>query len=123
MGCGNIFFSASSSAYARLWWKEQKRGAGAGNGNAAHFDRGNGLHAYIGTEYTHLNGVRVETREGHWRDWTPTTLRHDDFGIRNLAVWRERAGWEFLFPIQPDEFLDETQKEIRGWEYLAGIEA
>ena len=120
MGCGNVYHSLSATAYARLWWQEQKDYA---SGNTAHFSRLNGLHAYLPTEYTHLNCVRVETREGHWREWTPTSFRPTDFGTRNLAVWREAAGWDFLFPIQPEEFLDESQREMRGWAFLSGIEA
>jgi hypothetical protein len=120
MGCGNVYQSVSATAYARLWWQEQKNHV---SGTAAHFSRLNGLHAYIPTEYTHFNGIRVETREDHWREWRPTEMRADDFGIRNLAVWREAAGWDFLFPIQPEEFLDESQKEMRGWDFLSGIEA
>ena len=120
MGGGNIYHSVSATAYARLWWEEQRRFA---SGSGAHCDRLNGLHAYIPTEYTHFHSIRVEGREEHWREWWQrTSLRSEDFGIRNLGAWREAAGWEVLFRIQAEEFLDETQKEWRGWEFLSGIE-
>lgn len=119
MACGNVYNSVSATAYARLWWAEQKH---HGSGGAAHFSRGNGLHAYIPTEYSHFNCIRVETREGHWRDWTATRYCEEDFGLRNLARWREAMGWEVLFPIHPEEFLDESQKEMKGWMALSGIE-
>ena len=127
VGTGNVYSGESKTAYARLWWSEQKDCAG---GRAAHFSRLNGLHAYIGTEFTHFSGVRAAAREirdlsseeENWRDWTPTSMRDDDFGVRNLSLWRVKAGWDFLFSIQAEEFLDESQKERRGWEFLAAIE-
>ena len=123
MESGNTYHSTSATAYARLWWAEQKANTNGSGGAAAHFSRLNGLHAYIGTEYTHLNGIQERwNTEQHWRHWKPTSLRNSDFGLRNPAVWREAAGWEVLFPIQAEEFLDESAREWRGWEALSGIE-